>query len=105
MNLKYFRRCLKDTSDRIGLSYSVMHILIYAYHSETFSKRDIINDVPLGTPTIQHGIKALKDKRLISMLRGGGNGVTALYNISGFGKREIKMMYNNIKRKGETENL
>ena len=105
MNLKYFRKHLKESSDRLDMTYSMMHILIYAYHSEFFTKQDIINDIPLGADTIQQGVKLMKDKRLINTLRGGGNGTPALYNISGFGKREIKMMYNKIRQTGEAENL
>ncbi len=105
MNLKYLRKYLKETSDRIGVSYGYMHILIYAYHSEVFTKKEIRENVPLGCETIQYGMKTLKDKRLIDMLRGGGNGTIALYNITGFGKREINMMYGKIKKSGEAENL
>ena len=83
MNLKYFRKHLKESSDRLDMTYSMMHILIYAYHSEFFTKQDIINDIPLGADTIQHGVKLMKDKRLINTLRGGGNGTPALYNLSG----------------------
>tara|TARA_R110000744_G_scaffold18096_1_gene48722 strand:+ start:2949 stop:3305 length:357 start_codon:yes stop_codon:yes gene_type:complete len=105
MNLKYFRKYLKESSERLDMTYSMMHILIYAYHSEYFTKTEILENVPLGTDTIQFGMKKMKDKRLINTLRGGGNGTKALYNISGFGKREIKMMYNKIKQTGEAENL
>ena len=104
MNLKYFRKFQKETSDRIGVSYAVIHILIYAYHSEVFTKSEVKENIPLGEETIQQGMKALKDKRLIEMMRGGGNGVPALYHVTGFGKREINMMYNKIKVKGEAEN-
>ena len=104
MNLKYFRKFQKETSDRIDVSYSVVHILLYAYHSETFTKGEVRRDIPLGDNTIQQGMKALKDKRLIEMMRGGGNGVTALYHITGFGKREVKMMYSKIRKTGEAEN-
>ena len=105
MNLKYFRKFLKESSDRLNMTYSMMHILIYAYHSEYFTKQNVIDDIPLGTDTIQDGIRIMKNKRLINTLRGGGNGTPALYSISGFGKREIKMMYKKIKQLGEAENL
>tara|TARA_B110000238_G_scaffold159742_1_gene173316 strand:+ start:2236 stop:2556 length:321 start_codon:yes stop_codon:yes gene_type:complete len=104
MNLKYFRKFQKETSDRIDVSYSVVHILLYAYHSETFTKKDVRRDIPLGDNTLQQGMKALKDKRLIEMMRGGGNGVSAIYHITGFGKREVKIMYNKIRKTGDAEN-
>ena len=105
MNLKYFRKFQKETADRIGLSYAIMHVLLYAYHSEVFTKVDILKDVPLGALTIQNGIKGLQDRRLIKRIRGGGNNMKAIYHITSFGKREIKMMYNNMKQKVEAEQL
>tara|TARA_Y100000592_G_C5437464_1_gene301535 strand:+ start:238 stop:534 length:297 start_codon:yes stop_codon:yes gene_type:complete len=95
MNLKYLRKELKALSDSLNIKFSYVYILLYAYHSETFSNNEVVVEVPFGCETISQGIRRLNKLGLINKVHGGGgkNKLKALYSISGKGKLEIKRLY------------
>jgi len=95
MNLKYLRKHLKELSETLDIKISYIFILLYAYHSETFSNNEVVVEVPFGCETISQGIRRLNYLGLITRVKGGGgkNKLKALYCISGKGKLEIKKLY------------
>tara|TARA_R100000231_G_scaffold28230_1_gene25054 strand:+ start:4175 stop:4471 length:297 start_codon:yes stop_codon:yes gene_type:complete len=95
MNLKYLRKELRSMSKSLDIKYSYVYILLYAYHSETFSNNEVVAEVPFGCETISRGIRRLSTLGLINKVHGGGgkNKLKALYSISGKGKLEVKRLY------------
>ena len=100
MNLKYLRKDLKELSETLDVKFSYTFILLYAYHSETFSNNEVVVQVPFGCETISQGMRRLSYLGLINRVKGGGgkNKLKALYSISGTGTMEIKKLYLRMSR-------
>ena len=98
MRLKYLRKEMRSTAYSLDIKFSYVFILMYAYHSEIFTNKEVGIHVPFGCETISNGIRKLKSTNLIQMIRGGGgkNKKKATYSITGRGKMEIKKLYNKL---------